>query len=56
MAVLRESPWYEEIKQEGIQLGKEEAVPILADLGLSVDQIAQRLNLPPERVAQLLRV
>lgn len=54
MAILRESPWYEEIKQEGIQLGKEEAVPILADLGLSVDEIAQRLGLPRERVAQLL--
>jgi predicted transposase YdaD len=55
MAVLRESPWYEEIKQEGIQLGKQEAVPILAELGLSVDEIAQRLGLPREQVAQLLR-
>ncbi|NJM00541.1 MAG: Rpn family recombination-promoting nuclease/putative transposase [Synechococcaceae cyanobacterium SM2_3_2] len=66
MAVLRESPWYEEIRQEGIligerqgeqrgiQLGKQEAVPILAELGLSAGEIAQRLDLPPERVNQIL--
>ncbi len=82
MAVLRESPWYEEIKQEGIQigeqrgkqegiqigeqrgielgeqrgiqLGKLEVVPILAELGLSAGEIAQRLDLPPERVNQIM--
>ncbi|MGF1576670.1 MAG: Rpn family recombination-promoting nuclease/putative transposase [Cyanophyceae cyanobacterium] len=70
MAVLRESPWYEEIKQEGIQIGKQEgiqigeqrgeqrgkqaAVPVLAELGLSAEVIAQRLGLPPELVAQIL--
>ncbi|MDX2273363.1 MAG: flagellar assembly protein H [Cyanobacteriota bacterium] len=41
-------------KQEGIQLGKQEAVPILAELGLSVEEIAQRLNLSPDQVAQTL--
>ncbi len=54
IAVLRESPWYEEIRQEGIQLGKQEAVPILTELGLPADEIAQRLDLPPERVNQIL--
>ncbi|MEN9260672.1 MAG: hypothetical protein Q6L60_06880, partial [Thermostichus sp. HHBFW_bins_43] len=66
MAVLRESPWYEEIKQEGIQIGKQEgiqigeqrgklaAVPILAELGLSAEEIAQRLDLPLETVNQVL--
>ena len=41
-------------KQEGIQLGKLEAVPILSELGLSAGEIAQRLDLPPERVNQIL--
>ncbi|MEN9224738.1 MAG: hypothetical protein Q6M54_04625, partial [Thermostichus sp. DRC_bins_24] len=62
MAVLRESPWYEEIKQEGIQIGKQEGiqigkqetVPILAELGLSAEEIAQRLDLPLETVNQIL--
>ncbi|MEN9225019.1 MAG: hypothetical protein Q6M54_06050, partial [Thermostichus sp. DRC_bins_24] len=62
MAVLRESPWYEEIKQEGIQIGKQEGiqigkletVPILVELGLSAEEIAQRLDLPLETVNQVL--
>ena len=58
MAVLRESPWYEEIKQEGIQLGeqrgKQAAVPVLAELGLSAEVIAQRLGLPLDLVTQIL--
>ncbi|MGF1577032.1 MAG: flagellar assembly protein H, partial [Cyanophyceae cyanobacterium] len=41
-------------EQRGIQLGKLEAVPILAELGLSVSEIAQRLNLSPEQVTQTL--
>ncbi|MGF1574964.1 MAG: flagellar assembly protein H [Cyanophyceae cyanobacterium] len=41
-------------KQEGIQLGKSETVPILAELGLSVDEIAQRLGLPVQLVAEIL--
>ncbi len=58
MAVLRESPWYEEIKQEGIQIGEQRgklsAVPILAELGLSAAEIAQRLDLPLDRVNHIL--
>lgn len=66
MSVLRESPWYEEIKQEGIQIGEQRGkqegiqlgklgtVPILAELGLSADEIARRLGLPSELVAQIL--
>ncbi|MEN9225020.1 MAG: hypothetical protein Q6M54_06055 [Thermostichus sp. DRC_bins_24] len=58
MAVLRESPWYEEIKQEGIEIGEQRgklaAVPILVELGLSAEEIAQRLTLTIEQVAQVL--
>ncbi len=58
MAVLRESPWYEEIRQEGIQLGEErgklQAVPILSELGLSAEQIAQRLDLSLDLVTRIL--
>ncbi|NJL99577.1 MAG: Rpn family recombination-promoting nuclease/putative transposase [Synechococcaceae cyanobacterium SM2_3_2] len=41
-------------KQEGIQIGKLETVPILAELGLSVSDIAQRLDLPAQLVAEML--
>jgi len=45
-------------KQEGIQIGEQRgklsAVPILAELGLSVSEIAQRLNLTVEQVTQAL--
>ncbi len=41
-------------KQEGIQLGKLETVPILAELGLSAVDIAQRLGLPEPLVAEML--
>ncbi len=51
MAVLRESPWYDEIEQRGILLGKLASVPILAQLGLSVEEIDQRLDLSSKRVA-----
>lgn len=50
--------WKEETlnegKQEGIQIGKLETVPILAELGLSVSDIAQRLGLPVQLVAEIL--
>ncbi len=50
--------WKEETlnegKQEGIQLGKLEAVPILAELGLSAVDIAQRLGLPEPLVSEML--
>ena len=41
-------------KQEGIQLGKLETVPILTELGLSVKEIAQRLDLPVQLVAEIV--
>jgi hypothetical protein len=50
--------WKEETlnegKQEGIQLGKLETVPILAELGLSALDIAQRLGLPEQLVSEIL--
>ncbi len=42
--------WKEETLHEGIQRGKLEAVPILLELGLSVEQIAERLHLDLEQV------
>jgi hypothetical protein len=49
MAVLRESPWYEEIKQEGIQ---QTARNLLA-MGLDLVQIAAVAGLTPEQIRQL---
>jgi predicted transposase/invertase (TIGR01784 family) len=63
---MRESAIYQEWREEalregelrGIQLGEQRgklaSVPILAQLGLSAEEIAQRLDLPPELVAQAL--
>ncbi|MFQ3585232.1 MAG: Uma2 family endonuclease [Cyanobacteriota bacterium] len=50
----QERLWAEQNRIAGIQLGKLQTVPILVELGLSVDEIAQRLNLSPEQVAQAL--
>ena len=41
-------------EQRGIQLGKLETVPILAELGLSAFDIAQRLGLPEQLVSEIL--
>ncbi len=41
-------------EQRGIQLGKLETVPILAELGLSAADIAQRLSLPEPLVSEIL--
>jgi predicted transposase YdaD len=49
MAVLRESPWYEEIKQEGIQ---QTARNLLA-MGLDPQQIATATGLTLEQIRQL---
>ncbi len=57
MAVLRESPWYDEIKQEGIQLGKQEGVQEVArnllSMGMDVDQIMAVTGLTVEQIQQL---
>jgi predicted transposase YdaD len=46
--------WKEETINEGIQLGKLETVPILAELGLSVADSAQRLGFPEQLVSEML--
>jgi predicted transposase/invertase (TIGR01784 family) len=52
MRVLRESPWYEEIKQEGILLGKQEGIQQTARnllaMGLDPQQIATATGLTLE--------
>ncbi len=46
-------------RQEGIQIGEQQgrlaAVPILVEMGLTLDQIAQRLELPLELVTNTIR-
>ena len=39
--------------QQGIQEGKQEAIPNLLKVGLSVEQVAEALNLPLEQVRQI---
>ncbi|MBW4555182.1 MAG: Rpn family recombination-promoting nuclease/putative transposase [Trichormus sp. ATA11-4-KO1] len=63
---LKQTKVYQEAKQEGIQEGRQEGIqegarqeklkliPLLLKLGLSVDQIAQELNLQLEDVQQEL--
>ena len=41
------------ITQEARQEGKQEAIPNLLKLGLSVEQVAGALNLPVEQVRQI---
>ncbi|MGF1576582.1 MAG: hypothetical protein ACFCU9_11710 [Cyanophyceae cyanobacterium] len=61
MAVLRESPWYEEIRQEGIQLGEQRGIQQAAQsiarnlLATDMDpvQIAAVTGLTLEQVQQL---
>ncbi|MGF1577016.1 MAG: hypothetical protein ACFCU9_13990 [Cyanophyceae cyanobacterium] len=57
MRVLRESPWYEEIKQEGILLGKQEGIQQTARnllaMGLDPQQIATATGLTLEQIRQL---
>ena len=43
----------EEARQEGLKQGKQEAIPNLLKLGLSVEQVAGALNLPVEQVRQI---
>ncbi len=65
MAVLRESPWYEEIKQEGILLGKQEGIQLgeqreiqqvvmtMLRKGIPIEQVAELTELSLERIQQL---
>ncbi|NJL99365.1 MAG: Rpn family recombination-promoting nuclease/putative transposase [Synechococcaceae cyanobacterium SM2_3_2] len=57
MAVLRESPWYEEIKQEGILLGKQEGIQqvvmTMLRKGIPIEQVAELTELSLERIQQL---
>jgi predicted transposase/invertase (TIGR01784 family) len=45
--------WKEATKREGRQEGKLESIPRLLALGLSVEQIAQALDLDLEQVRQV---
>ncbi|MDY7023053.1 MAG: Rpn family recombination-promoting nuclease/putative transposase [Cyanobacteriota bacterium] len=51
---LKQTRFYQEVKQEGIEEGREEgkleSIPRLVALGLNVEQIAQGLDLPVELV------
>lgn len=61
MAVLRESPWYQEIEQKGIQIGLEQGIEQgiervarnLLQMGISLDQVRQATGLTVEQVQQL---
>ncbi|NJK28593.1 MAG: hypothetical protein HC925_09475 [Coleofasciculaceae cyanobacterium SM2_3_26] len=61
MSVLRESPWYQEILEEGMQIGEQQgrqeekmvvAINLLS-MGLTAEQIAQATGLTIEQVQQL---
>ena len=49
---LKQTRVYQEAKAEGKAEGKLEAVPVLLALGLSVEQIAEELDLEVELVRQ----
>ncbi len=52
MTVLRESPWYQEILQEGERRGRQEGLE--REQQLILKQLARRVGeLPPERVVQV---
>jgi predicted transposase YdaD len=61
MTVLRESPWYEEIRQEGIQIGEQrgkqegiqEVARNLLATGMDMAQIAAATGLTIEQIRQL---
>jgi predicted transposase/invertase (TIGR01784 family) len=50
---LKKTRYFQEVTQEARQEGKQEAIPNLLKLGLSVEQIAGALNLPVEQVRQI---
>lgn len=47
---LKKSRVYQEAKEEGVMENKLEMIPILLDLGLTVEQVAERLKLDVETV------
>ena len=47
---LKKSRIYQEAKEEGVLETKLETIPILLELGLSIEQIAERLKLDVETV------
>jgi predicted transposase/invertase (TIGR01784 family) len=49
---LKKTTFYQEAFEEGKQEGKLETVPQLLSIGLSIEQIAQALNLDIETVKQ----
>ncbi len=55
---LKQTRFYQEIKQEGIEVGREaaklEAIPRMVNYGLNAETIAQLLNLPLEFVQQTI--
>lgn len=57
LSELKQTRYFQEVKEEGKQEGKQEAkletVPRLLQLGLSVEQIATALDLPIEIVQQV---
>jgi len=52
---FKQSRLYQGIKQEGIEEGKLLTVPLLLELGLSVEEIARRLDVTLEQVQQAAR-
>jgi predicted transposase/invertase (TIGR01784 family) len=50
---LKKTRYFQEVTQEARQEGKQEAIPNLLKLGLSVEQIAGALNLSVEQVRQI---
>jgi predicted transposase/invertase (TIGR01784 family) len=49
---LKDTRFYQEAEQEGERKAKIESVPRLLQMGLTLEQIAQGLNLPIETVRQ----
>lgn len=55
---LKQTRFYQEVKQEGIEVGREaaklEAIPRMLSYGLNAETIAQLLNLPLDFVQQTI--
>jgi predicted transposase/invertase (TIGR01784 family) len=53
MAVMRESPWYEQILQEGKQKGIQEVALNMLSKGMSAEEISDLTDLTVEQVQHL---